>query len=160
LWTIEDGRIAGSMKVITGKAGMETPRMAALVRYAALDPYWHLPPDLVRQRVVEHVLIDGPGWLRTAGLEPVTSYGAGAKRIDPNTVDWVGVATGETSVGLRQAAGRLNTMGAVKFMFPNQLGIYLHDTPETRLFRANGGSICLCRYPSTFSICKASSSFR
>ena len=137
LWMIEHGRAAGRMRVVTGKPGMETPKMAALIRYAVLDPYWHLPPDLVRQRVVEHVLAEGPDWLRTAGLEPVTSYLPGADRLDPGTVDWVAVAVGEKSVGLRQAPGPLNTMGAVKFMFPNRLGIYLHDTPDTRLFRAS-----------------------
>jgi murein L,D-transpeptidase YcbB/YkuD len=111
--------------------------MAALIRFAVLDPFWHLPPDLVRQRVVENVLLDGPHWLRTAGIEPVTHYGKGGERLDPYTVDWIAVATGEESVGLRQKPGRFNTMGAVKFMFPNELGIYLHDTPETRLFRAS-----------------------
>jgi murein L,D-transpeptidase YcbB/YkuD len=136
LWMIEGGRIASSMKVVTGKPGMATPKMAALIRFAVLDPYWHLPPDLVRERVTQNVLMDGPGWLRTAGLEPVTSYGPGGERLEPATVDWIAVATGEQSVGLRQKPGRFNTMGAVKFMFPNRLGIYLHDTPETRLFRA------------------------
>ncbi|NNM76577.1 L,D-transpeptidase family protein [Sphingomonas sp. ID1715] len=136
LWMIEHGRIAGTMKVVTGKPGMATPMMAALVRYAMLDPYWNLPPDLVRQRVVEHVLSEGPQWLRTAGLEPVTSYEPDGRRLDAQAVDWVKVADGEAAVGLRQAAGPKNAMGAVKFMFPNRLGIYLHDTPERRLFRA------------------------
>jgi len=136
LWMIENGRVAGTMKVVTGKAGMETPMMAALIRYAVLDPYWHLPPDLVRQRVAEHVLLDGPTWLRDQGLEAVSGYGPSATRLDPDAIDWVAVANGEGQVGLRQTPGPLNTMGAVKFMFPNELGIYLHDTPERRLFRA------------------------
>lgn len=136
LWMIEHGRVAGSMKVVVGKAGMDTPMMAALIRYAVLDPYWHLPPDLVRQRVAEHVLLHGPRWLRDAGLEPVTDYGPDAARLDPDAVDWVAIAYGEGRVGLRQAPGPRNTMGAVKFLFPNELGIYLHDTPERQLFRA------------------------
>jgi murein L,D-transpeptidase YcbB/YkuD len=136
LWMIEDGRIAGTMKVVTGKAGMETPQMAALIRHAVLDPYWNLPPDLVRDRVVNHVLLDGPAWLRHAGLRPVSNYEADGQALDPEAVDWIAVAQGETEVGLRQDPGPRNTMGAVKFMFPNQLGIYLHDTPERRLFRA------------------------
>jgi L,D-transpeptidase YcbB len=136
LWMIEDGRVAGSMKVVVGKPGMDTPMMAALIRYAVLDPYWHLPPDLVRQRVAEHYWLQGPRWLRDKGLEPVTGYGPNAARLDPEAIDWPAVANGEAQVGLRQQPGPLNTMGAVKFMFPNDLGIYLHDTPERRLFRA------------------------
>jgi L,D-transpeptidase YcbB len=137
LWMIEHGKIAGTMKVITGKRGMETPQMAALMRYAVLNPYWNLPPDLVRDRVTHHVLIDGPQWLKHAGLKPVSGYGPNAQTLDPQAVDWVSVMTGTAEIGLRQDPGPLNTMGAVKFMFPNELGIYLHDTPEKGLFRAS-----------------------
>lgn len=136
LWMIEHGHVAGTMKVVTGKPGMETPHMAALIRYTVLNPYWNLPPDLVRDRVMQNVLIDGPHWLRNAGLTPVNSYGPGAATLDPQAVDWIAVATGQATLGLRQDPGPRNTMGAVKFMFPNELGIYLHDTPERGLFRA------------------------
>lgn len=135
LWMVEDGRIAGAMKVITGKSGMETPQMAALIRFAVLDPYWNLPPDLVRDRVTNHVLFDGPSWLKHAGLRPVTGYGEDSQPLDAEAIDWIAVSQGTAQVGLRQDPGPLNTMGAVKFMFPNELGIYLHDTPERRLFR-------------------------
>jgi murein L,D-transpeptidase YcbB/YkuD len=136
LWMIEDGAVAGTMKVVTGKTGMETPQMAALIRHAVLDPYWNLPPDLVRERALHGVLMNGPDWLRYNGLRPVSSYEEDARPLDPEAVDWIGVAHGEDTIGLRQDPGPLNTMGAVKFMFPNRLGIYLHDTPERRLFRA------------------------
>jgi murein L,D-transpeptidase YcbB/YkuD len=136
LWMVENGRVAGTMKVVSGKPGMDTPRMAALIRYAVLNPYWNLPPDLVRDRVATHVLLDGPGWLRGAGLEPVARYAPDAPALDPATVDWSAVAIGDAEIGLRQAPGPLNTMGRVKFMFPNRLGIYLHDTPDTALFHA------------------------
>lgn len=136
LWMVGEGRIAGTMKVVTGKAGMDTPRMAALIRYAVLNPYWNLPPDLVRERVATHVLPDGPGWLHHAGLEPVARYAPDAPALDPASIDWSAVAMGDADVGLRQPPGPLNTMGRVKFMFPNALGIYLHDTPDTALFHA------------------------
>ncbi|WP_052733959.1 L,D-transpeptidase family protein [Sphingomonas changbaiensis] len=136
LWMIGEGRVAGTMKVVTGKPGMDTPKMAALIRYAVLNPYWNVPPDLVRDRVAEHVLPDGPGWLRRTGLEPVASYAPDAPALDPEAVDWTAVAAGDADVGLRQEPGPYNVMGRVKFMFPNNLGIYLHDTPDTRLFRA------------------------
>jgi murein L,D-transpeptidase YcbB/YkuD len=136
LWMIEGGRIAGTMKVITGKAGMETPMMAALIRHAVLNPYWNLPPDLVREHAALDLPVAGPAWLRRQGLQAVASYRGDAEPIDAEAVDWPAVAAGEASVGLRQAPGPFNTMGAVKFMFPNRLGIYLHDTPDRALFRA------------------------
>ena len=50
LWMIEDGRIRDSMRVVVGKRAMPTPLMAGLIRYAVLNPYWNLPPDLIRER--------------------------------------------------------------------------------------------------------------
>src|SRR5439155_5424388 len=48
LWLYEDGRVMGTMKVVVGKAREPTPAMAAVVRYAVLNPYWNMPPDLAR----------------------------------------------------------------------------------------------------------------
>jgi murein L,D-transpeptidase YcbB/YkuD len=50
-------------------------------------------------------------------------------------VDWKAVAAGRQELPVRQVPGRDNAMGKMKFMFPNDLGIYLHDTPEKELFR-------------------------
>jgi len=137
LWMVADGQVAGTMRVVTGKPGMDTPALAALIRFAVLNPYWHLPPDLVRERVSEHVLTEGAAWLRSANMEPVTTYAPDARPIDPRAVDWLSVASGKDGIGLRQRPGPDNMMGAVKFMFPNNLGIYLHDTPQRKLFRAS-----------------------
>ncbi len=129
LWMVEDGRIHGTMKVVVGKPGMETPAMAGLIRFANLNPYWHVPLDLVRDRVKRHVLSEGPSYFRRERLQPVSAYSEAAVTLDPRTIDWRAVARGETEMGLRQLPGPDNMMGAVKFMFPNSLGIYLHDTP-------------------------------
>jgi murein L,D-transpeptidase YcbB/YkuD len=50
--------------------------------------------------------------------------------VDPEGVDWAAVAAGRENVWVRQLPGGDNMMGDVKFMLPNQLGIYLHDTPR------------------------------
>jgi murein L,D-transpeptidase YcbB/YkuD len=57
-----------------------------------------------------------------------------AKAVDPATVDWRAVANGSKELPVRQLPGRDNAMGKMKFMLPNDLGIYLHDTPEKNLF--------------------------
>src|SRR4029453_11920254 len=54
--------------------------------------------------------------------------------IDPKTVDWKGVADGKVEVMIRQKPGPHNSMGRIKFMFPNDAGVYLHDNPERELF--------------------------
>jgi murein L,D-transpeptidase YcbB/YkuD len=54
--------------------------------------------------------------------------------IDPKTIDWKAVADGRAEVLMRQQPGPHNSMGRMKFMFPNEAGVYLHDNPERELF--------------------------
>jgi murein L,D-transpeptidase YcbB/YkuD len=55
--------------------------------------------------------------------------------IDPKTIDWKGVVDGKVEVMIRQKPGPQNFMGRIKFMFPNQFGVYLHDNPRRELFK-------------------------
>ncbi|HEV2865271.1 MAG TPA: L,D-transpeptidase family protein [Allosphingosinicella sp.] len=133
LWMVEDGRLTGSMRVVVGKPAMATPAMAGLVRYAVLNPYWNLPPDLVRERA-RSVVRRGPGALAAERLEILSDWTPQARPLSAAAVDWRGVAAGRRYVNLRQRPGPRNMMGAIKFMMPNDIGIYLHDTPFRELF--------------------------
>jgi murein L,D-transpeptidase YcbB/YkuD len=121
------------MRVVVGKPKYPTPMMAALVRYASLNPYWNVPPDLAAERIAPNVVKEGLGYLRTRGYEVLSDWGDGARVVDPSGVDWKAVADGTTEVRIRQLPGPHNAMGKMKFMFPNREGIYLHDTPEKEL---------------------------
>ena len=70
-------------------------------------------------------------------MDPWSDYSDQARKLDPASIDWASVAKGDTIVGLRQRPGPQNSMGAVKFMLPNELGIYLHDTPNKALFASS-----------------------
>lgn len=133
LWMVENGRIEGRMRVIVGKRAMPTPVMAGLIRYAALNPYWILPPDLIRERA-RGAVRRGPGAIGAERLEVLSDWSPQAQRLDPRRVDWRAVAAGRRFVQLRQTPGSANMMGRIKFMMPNNLGIYLHDTPLRHLF--------------------------
>lgn len=131
---IEGGEVVDSMKVVVGKPGMDTPLMAAFIRYAIVDPYWNVPPDLVRANVAPAVIREGEGALKRRGYVLSRDWQSTA-RVDPAEVDWRAVAAGRASIWVRQVPGGSNMMGAVKFMLPNDLGIYLHDTPDKTLFQ-------------------------
>jgi len=134
LWLYEDGKPIDSMKVIVGKTSEPTPMMAGLIRYAMLNPYWNIPPDLVRVRVAPGVLEQGLGYLKTKKYEVLSDWSDDATVVDPSTVDWKAVARGHEDIVVRQRPGGDNAMGKMKFMFPNEKGVYLHDTPERHLF--------------------------
>ena len=134
LWMYENGRPVDSMRVIVGRASSQTPLLAAYVRHAVLNPYWNVPPDLVRSRIAPNALNIGPSYLRERGYEVLSGYEADAEPVDPTTIDWAAVAAGREEVRVRQRPGPGNMMGHVKFMLSDDLGIYLHDTPDRQLF--------------------------
>jgi murein L,D-transpeptidase YcbB/YkuD len=134
LWMYEGGRVRDSMKVVVGKPSEQTPIMAGLIRFAMVNPYWNIPPDLVRVRIAPGVLAQGPKFLKAKRYEVTSDWTDNAKAVDPATVDWRAVANGSKELPVRQLPGRDNAMGKMKFMLPNDLGIYLHDTPEKNLF--------------------------
>ena len=137
LFMVNDGEIVDSMKVIVGKPDSRTPTIASQIYYATLNPYWNVPADLARKLIAPRVLEDGVGYLRANGYEVLASFDEGAPVISPDEVDWQAVATGAARVKIRQLPGPGNSMGRVKFGFPNGDGIFLHDTPKKELFASD-----------------------
>jgi murein L,D-transpeptidase YcbB/YkuD len=108
--------------------------MTAYIRYAALNPYWYVPPDLAGEDVAQFVVRQGLGYLDKMGYEVVSDWTKNPTIIDPKTIDWKGVEDGKVEVMIRQKPGPENFMGRIKFMFPNEFGVYLHDNPRRKLF--------------------------
>ena len=135
LFMYENGKVVDSMNVVVGKPKYPTPMMAAYIRFASLNPYWFVPPDLAAERIAPNVLKEGLGYLDKKGYQVLSDWGPEARIIDPATIDWKAVAEGSTEVMMRQLPGPENAMGRMKFMFPNHEGIYLHDTPEKQLLK-------------------------
>lgn len=133
LTAYENGEIVDSMRVVVGKPKNPTPMMAAYIRYAALNPYWYVPPDLAAERIAPNVLKQGLRYLSAQGYQALSSWAPDAAIIDPESIDWQAVADGTKELWIRQLPGPANAMGKMKFMFPNAQGIYLHDTPDKEL---------------------------
>ena len=138
LWMYENGRVADSMRVVVGKPDQQTPIMAGFLRYAIINPYWNVPDDLVRQRIAYNVNTKGLGYLRESGYQVLSDWSEKATLVEPAKVDWRAVEAGVMTPRVRQLPGPTNFMGGVKFMFPNDLGIYLHDTPDKDLLHKEG----------------------
>jgi murein L,D-transpeptidase YcbB/YkuD len=134
LYMFEGGKMVDSMVVVVGKPKYPTPMLTAYIRFASLNPYWFVPPDLAAERIAPNVLKQGLRYLDTLGYQVMSDWDEHAEIIDPKTIDWKGVADGKVEVRIRQLPGAHNSMGRMKFMFPNEAGVYLHDNPERELF--------------------------
>ena len=126
------------MKIVVGKAETATPMMAAYIKYASVNPYWNVPPELVKSligprcRSAGRQLSDRP---RISGADRAT---AKMRRPSIRTRSigrqWSMAAQ---EVRSRRLPSPANSMGMMKFMLPNYFGIYLHDSPEKDHFTKN-----------------------
>lgn len=130
----DNGQAVDSMKVITGTAQLPTPLIASIMYYITYNPYWHAPDHLVRKTIAPTVLRQGMRYLKSHGYHVIDDWSPTANVIDPTTVDWKAAAAGTLHLRIRQDPGPLNSMGNLKFPFPNPEDIYLHDTPSRGLF--------------------------
>jgi len=134
LWTYANGQRQGRMRVVVGKLTEPTPAMVGLIRYALFNPYWNVPPDLVRDKIAPKVLEHGLSYFTDQRFQALDGFKPDAAVLDPAKIDWKAVASGAQVLRVRQLPGPHNMMGTVKFMLPNRLGVYLHDTPMRKLF--------------------------
>jgi len=133
LYMYENGLPVDWMRVVVGKPVNQTPMMAGMIRFATVNPYWNVPPDLTAERIAPNVLKDGLGYLKDKGYVILSDWSDKPRPADPSTVDWKAVAAGQVQIRVRQNPGPANAMGRMKFMFPNPQGVYLHDTPDKQL---------------------------
>lgn len=131
----EGGRSIDTMRVIVGIQGKhQTPVFHGGVRYLIFRPYWNVPLSIARSEIVPAAL-DDPGYAARENYEIVPGFGVGPKAVLPVTEDNLRkVAEGQLSI--RQGTGPGNALGLVKFIFPNEQSVYLHDTPNHELFQA------------------------
>ena len=132
LWYYQGGRQIGTMKVVVGAFETQTPVMAGMLQWAILNPYWNVPTYLARNNIAPKILSGRS--LASMHMEVLSDWTDAAQKVDPAAVNWSAVASGDTEIRLRELPGGANSMGRVKFLFPNDEGIYLHDTPNRDLF--------------------------
>jgi len=108
---IENGQSVLSMRVITGREDNPTPVLADEITSVVFSPYWNIPESIVQKEILPK-LVNDPAYLQRNNME-----------------------TDESGQHYRQRPGRGNSLGAVKFVFPNHFNVYLHGTPSVSLFK-------------------------
>ena len=130
----DNGQPVDSMKVIVGTKQLATPLISSMMYYVVFNPYWNAPDHLVRKTIAPTMLRQGMKYLKSHGYHVMVDWTEKSSMIDPATIDWKAAAAGTLHIRVRQDPGPLNSMGNLKFPFPNPEDIYLHDTPNKELF--------------------------
>jgi len=134
LTVVEAGRTVMDMRIIVGKDYRRTPVFSGKMTYLVLNPSWHVPTKIARLDKLP-LIRKAPGYLSREHFRVFEGWGAEAKEIDPETIDWSKVTRGNFKYRLVQDPGPWNALGSVKFMFPNRFDVYIHDTPSRELFQ-------------------------
>lgn len=113
LHVVDDGEQVFEMPVVVGKEGHNTVLFSDEMTTIVFSPYWNVPPSIVKAEIVP-------------GMEQNKNY------LDDNNMEITGEENGLPVV--RQKPGPKNSLGEVKFLFPNSFNIYFHDTPAKWLF--------------------------
>ncbi len=108
---VEGGKTVYTMRVVVGKEQSRTPAFSDKMTYIELNPYWNIPDTIAKKEILPKLAAD-PGYLASHNMEVVPG----------------------SNNRLRQLPGGDNALGRLKFMFPNEFNIYLHDTPADHLF--------------------------
>jgi len=124
--------VAVTMNAVVGQAyGHHTPIFANKIRSVVFRPYWNVPPSIVRAEILPALLGD-PDYLEKQDMDILDSLGNVIN--SPNITPEILQKIQSGALSIRQRPGPKNSLGLVKFLFPNEYDVYMHDTPSTELF--------------------------
>jgi Uncharacterized protein conserved in bacteria len=119
LHVYDSGKQLFDMNVIVGKATSGTVIFTSKLRYIVFSPYWLVPPSIVKKEILP-------------SIKKNRSY------LAENNMEIYG--KDDSLPHIRQKPGGNNSLGQIKFLFPNNYDIYFHDTPNRELFSASNRS--------------------
>ena len=114
-------------RVVVGTPTNQTPIFSDEIEHIVVNPYWNVPVSIATNEIGP-ILASDPDYIPNHNMEVL----ANGRVVDPYMVDWA--SANLRSVRIRQRPGGGNALGNIKFLFPNQHSVYLHDTPSKSLF--------------------------
>jgi len=130
-YLVRDREVVWSGRSQVGKDYRQTPVFHGKIKYLQFNPTWTVPPGILAKDILPRVQQD-PGYLATKNMDLVDRDGS---RVDPTSVDWSQYSARRLPpYQFVQRPGPTNALGRVKFIFPNEHFVFLHDTPSKALF--------------------------
>jgi len=137
LQLMDSGSLKLESRVIVGTAEQRTPVLNSGVDRIVTYPYWNVPYSIVFKEMMPRIKND-PSYLKRRNYEVVDRKG---RVIDPYKVDWGRMSPSYFPYMIRQREGGSNSLGVLKFNFPNKYAVYLHDTNARGLFSRTNRSL-------------------
>lgn len=136
LKVIEKGKEILKMKAIVGSTGSKTPVFQDEIEYLVFNPDWRIPIRKTVRDIIPIIKSD-PTYLERKNIRIFDGWGKDARELRPEEVNWDYYDLNNFNLMLVQGPGPENELGRIKFMFPNEYLVYIHDTPARELFTYN-----------------------
>ena len=136
LYIRDNSKVIFESRVVVGKKKNKTPVLSSELTEVILNPYWHVPTSIASNEIVP-LMQEDPDYLYRNNMRLLGKVNNKTQFIDPESIDWANVDFANTDIRIRQNPGRRNSLGRIKFIFPNHYSVYLHDTPARNLFVHN-----------------------
>jgi len=125
---MDHGKQHYTTRVVVGTPKNQTPVFNDEIEHIVVNPYWNVPASIATNEIAPR-LATNPGYLAGQNMELLH----GGKVVNAAAIDWS--TANIRSFHIRQRPGAGNALGQIKFLFPNQHDVYLHDTPSKSLFQ-------------------------
>ncbi len=134
---VDGSKTCLKMKVITGTKKNKTPIFSENLQYITLNPTWNVPDSIARNEIIPATLRN-PGYLKSHRLEMHHDYNLNSPKLKFNAAEAKDYKGGKGPVPFKfiEVPSDRNALGRVKFIFPNQHSVYMHDTPTKNLFNS------------------------
>jgi L,D-transpeptidase YcbB len=130
VYFIEHDMPKWSARAVVGRPYRETPVFRAEMQYVVLNPDWTVPPTILYKDVLPAMHTD-PAYLTDHQMDILDAKGG---IVDATGIDWSRYPHARFPYMIRQRPGPTNSLGRIKFVFPNTHFVFLHDTPAKNLF--------------------------
>lgn len=131
---VENGKPVLAAPVIVGRLSRQTPVLSSAITKIVVNPYWTVPRRIAARDILPKVQ-KNPSYLTEQSIRIYRNDGPSRVEVAPDSISWHLLKPKNFGYTLVQDPGPLNALGRVKFYFPNNQDIYLHDTPARDLFR-------------------------
>jgi len=126
----KNGGVIHETRVVVGKTANQTPIFSDEIEHIVVNPAWYVPASIIRNEMLPQVL-SNPNALNKYEVFALSK--GRYRQVNPRRFNWRKIDARKLQV--RQPPGSGNALGKVKFMFPNEYAVYLHDTPSKSLFK-------------------------
>ena len=133
LYVVDDQKTVLSMKIVIGTPKQPSPIFSDEMSYVELNPTWGLPQSIIAKEIIPKVRKDGE-YLTKKRIRIYENWSEKAKEINPKNINWAKINPEKFPYRMIQDPG-VNPLGRIKFMFPNEFDVYLHDTTQKGLFK-------------------------